>query len=707
MNIKELKKRKREGILILFLIPLIGFLIYIEGRLFSLDFEVSSSSILFFILVNINIILLLLLVFLVFRNLVKLIAERKRGIIGSKIRTKLVLIFVSFSLLPTIIIFGIAVKFVFSAFNYWFDKRIEQAITKALEVGHFYYQQTTENILNYAKFLEKEILKEGNFDFDTEEIRKKLEEYDLNLFQLYDSEQKSIFILLRNPLQGNFDFKTEIEQMLKENKPLTLIKSLPQGELVYGIIPLFLENRQIGTLVIGKCLPLSLVNKLETVRKSLGDYKQLALVVAPLKISLLTIFSIVTLLLFFIATWVGFHLAKAITTPIQALVAATQKVAQGNLDVRVETKAKDEIGMLVSSFNTMMDDLKAAYLEIERRHKYTETILKNIKTGVISTDASGRITTVNLAAEAILGIKTDKIIGKNFEELTVRFPELGEIIEAIINREKERIEKQIRLKIKDQVLTLLISATLLRDKEGRPLGIVFVFDDITQLEKMQRMAAWREVARRIAHEIKNPLTPIQLSAQRLRRRYAERLGEESIFNECTRMIVKQVEEIKRMVNEFSNFARLPEVTPTLNDLTEVIEEAISVYRTAHPHIVFKFEKINKLPVFLFDREQMKRALLNLLDNAVASIKDRGQIDIVTFYDAGLKMVKIEIKDTGEGIPSELKNRLFEPYFSTKKTGTGLGLTIVHTIISDHHGFIRVRDNEPKGTVFVIELPVRR
>ena len=707
MNIKELKKRKREGILILFLIPLIGFLIYIEGRLFSLDFEVSSSSILFFILVNINIILLLLLVFLVFRNLVKLIAERKRGIIGSKIRTKLVLIFVSFSLLPTIIIFGIAVKFVFSAFNYWFDKRIEQAITKALEVGHFYYQQTTENILDYAKFLEKEILKEGNFDFDTEEIRKKLEEYDLNLFQLYDSEQKSIFILLRNPLQGNFDFKTEIEQMLKENKPLTLIKSLPQGELVYGIIPLFLENRQIGTLVIGKCLPLSLVNKLETVRKSLGDYKQLALVVAPLKISLLTIFSIVTLLLFFIATWVGFHLAKAITTPIQALVAATQKVAQGNLDVRVETKAKDEIGMLVSSFNTMMDDLKAAYLEIERRHKYTETILKNIKTGVISTDASGRITTVNLAAEAILGIKTDEIIGKNFEELTVRFPELGEIIEAIINREKERIEKQIRLKIKDQVLTLLISATLLRDKEDRPLGIVFVFDDITQLEKMQRMAAWREVARRIAHEIKNPLTPIQLSAQRLRRRYAERLGEESIFNECTRMIVKQVEEIKRMVNEFSNFARLPEVTPTLNDLTEVIEEAISVYRTAHPHIVFKFEKINKLPVFLFDREQMKRALLNLLDNAVASIKDRGQIDIITFYDAGLKMVKIEIKDTGEGIPSELKNRLFEPYFSTKKTGTGLGLTIVHTIISDHHGFIRVRDNEPKGTVFVIELPVRR
>ena len=707
MNIKELKKRKREGILILFLIPLIGFLIYIEGRLFSLDFEVSSSSILFFILVNINIILLLLLVFLVFRNLVKLIAERKRGIIGSKIRTKLVLIFVSFSLLPTIIIFGIAVKFVFSAFNYWFDKRIEQAITKALEVGHFYYQQTTENILDYAKFLEKEILKEGNFDFDTEEIRKKLEEYDLNLFQLYDSEQKSIFILLRNPLQGNFDFKTEIEQMLKENKPLTLIKSLPQGELVYGIIPLFFENRQIGTLVIGKCLPLSLVNKLETVRKSLGDYKQLALVVAPLKISLLTIFSIVTLLLFFIATWVGFHLAKAITTPIQALVAATQKVAQGNLDVRVETKAKDEIGMLVSSFNTMMDDLKAAYLEIERRHKYTETILKNIKTGVISTDASGRITTVNLAAEAILGIKTDEIIGKNFEELTVRFPELGEIIEAIINREKERIEKQIRLKIKDQVLTLLISATLLRDKEDRPLGIVFVFDDITQLEKMQRMAAWREVARRIAHEIKNPLTPIQLSAQRLRRRYAERLGEESIFNECTRMIVKQVEEIKRMVNEFSNFARLPEVTPTLNDLTEVIEEAISVYRTAHPHIVFKFEKINKLPIFLFDREQMKRALLNLLDNAVASIKDRGQIDIVTFYDAGLKMVKIEIKDTGEGIPSELKNRLFEPYFSTKKTGTGLGLTIVHTIISDHHGFIRVRDNEPKGTVFVIELPVRR
>jgi two-component system nitrogen regulation sensor histidine kinase NtrY len=247
---------------------------------------------------------------------------------------------------------------------------------------------------------------------------------------------------------------------------------------------------------------------------------------------------------------------------------------------------------------------------------------------------------------------------------------------------------------------------VLKDKKGQLLGHVFVFEDITELEKMQRMAAWREVARRIAHEIKNPLTPIQLSAQRLRRRYLEKIKDEGVFDECTQMIIKQVEELKHMVNEFSQFARLPAINPTPNDLAVVIEEAVSIYKNAHPQIEFSFKIINSPPVFAFDQEQIKRALINLLDNAVGSIEKEGKVEVVLSYDESLKIVRIEIKDTGKGIPPGLKPYLFEPYFSTKKTGTGLGLTIVHRIISDHQGFIRVKDNQPQGTIFIIELPVR-
>jgi len=712
MELKEKKKRKRETLLIFILIPIIGFLIYIESKSFNPDFQLRiTNTFLFFILANLNIILLILFVFLVTRNFVKLIAERKRGIVGSRIRTKLVLLFVGLSLLPTMVLFGVAAKFVFSSFNYWFNIKVEQAINQTLEIGHIYYKQASDDLIHYSKLFQRGFINNGELVFDNvslSKLRPKLKEYNLDLLQVYNYKLQPLVSLTRKPVEQNLDLKNDLAEPLKTREPVALVKSLPYGDLAYTITPLE-KGRLWGFLVVGRLIPPHLVKKLEAIRKNSEDYKQLFLFVNPLKWSLFIIFSVITLLVIFVATWVGFRIAKVITIPIQALAGATQEVAKGNLDVNVDVEASDEVKMLVDSFNKMVTDLRMAYgrlqeqkLEIERRHRYTKTILENIRTGVISTSASGYIITVNPAVEEILGVKAGNLVGRPFQDLAEIFPEFKEFSQII----SEKLEKQIKLKINGKLLTLVVSTTLLKDKQGQPLGAVFVFEDITQLEKIQRMAAWREVARRIAHEIKNPLTPIQLSAQRLRRRYLNQFQGESVFDECTQMIVKQVEGLKKMVNEFSNLARLPEVNLTLNNLAEVIEEALAVYRSAHLHITFELNQITSVPMFLFDREQIKRALLNLLDNAVASIEDQGKIEVAISHDPAFKIVRIEVKDTGQGIPDELKPRLFEPYFSTKRSGTGLGLTIVHTIISDHQGFIRVKDNYPQGSIFAIELPLR-
>ena len=337
-----------------------------------------------------------------------------------------------------------------------------------------------------------------------------------------------------------------------------------------------------------------------------------------------------------------------------------------------------------------------------------EIVLKNVAAGVISIDEKGMITTINTSAEQMLGIKGEAVLEKKFSEVLAKeyVEQIEELLSELKSSQKDSIEKQLTVNLRGKSLSLLINLTTLKDEEGKSLGVVAVFDDLTQLIKAQRMAAWREVARRIAHEIKNPLTPIQLSAQRLRKRYLEKLQQDgAVFDECTRTIVKQVEELKGMVNEFSNFARMPASQPTPNHLNEIIQETLVLFQEAHKEVRFEFIP-HDLPVFNIDRDQMKRVMINLIKNSLAAIERDGEIRIETSYDPKLQMVRLEVSDDGCGIPDEDKGKLFEPYYSTKKSGTGLGLTIVNAIIADHNGYIRVRDNEPKGTTFLIELPVR-
>jgi two-component system nitrogen regulation sensor histidine kinase NtrY len=331
-----------------------------------------------------------------------------------------------------------------------------------------------------------------------------------------------------------------------------------------------------------------------------------------------------------------------------------------------------------------------------------------VAAGVISIDDKEMITTINTSAEQMLGVRGESVSEKPISEVLA--PEYVTQIEGLLRElhssQKDSIEKQVTLHLKDKSQTFLINLTTLKDEEGKSMGVVAVFDDLTQMIKAQRVAAWREVARRIAHEIKNPLTPIQLSAQRLRKRYLEKLREDgAVFDECTRTIVTQVGELKNMVNEFSNFARLPASNPTPNHLNEIVKETLILFQDARKDVRFEFVP-QDLPVFNIDREQMKRVLINLIKNSLAAVGREGEIRIRTSYDPKLQIVRLEVSDNGHGIPDDDKGKLFEPYYSTKKSGTGLGLTIVNTIIADHNGYIRIRDNIPKGTTFLIELPAR-
>jgi two-component system nitrogen regulation sensor histidine kinase NtrY len=371
-------------------------------------------------------------------------------------------------------------------------------------------------------------------------------------------------------------------------------------------------------------------------------------------------------------------------------------------------KAADEIGMLVQSFNQMTGDLQVSRSELEQRKKYMEIVLKNVAAGVISIDEKGKVSTINTSAEQMLEIKGEAVLEKDFSEVLPReyVGQVERLLDELKSSRKDSIERQVIVNLEGKSLSLLINLTTLKDEEGKSLGVVAVFDDLTQLIKAQRMAAWREVARRIAHEIKNPLTPIQLSAQRLRKRYLEKLQPDgAVFDECTRTIVKQVEELKGMVNEFSNFARMPASQPTPNHLNEIIEETLALFQGFQKQVRFEFNP-DDLPVLNVDRDQMKRVMINLIKNSLAAMENGGRIRIQTSYNPQLQTVRLEVSDDGCGIPDEDKERLFEPYFSTKKTGTGLGLAIVNAIISDHRGYIRVRDNKPRGTTFLIELPVR-
>jgi two-component system nitrogen regulation sensor histidine kinase NtrY len=736
VKIEDLKRRRRERLIICIVLPTIVVLTYLGTKVHDLGLELPvADSILIFSLININVILLLFLLYLTMRNLVKLFFERKRKVMGSGLRAKLVFAFVILSLLPTIIIFFVSVQFISLSIEHYFNLQVEQSLQKSLEVGQDYYKGIVDEALAFGNTLSSVITHEGYMLVSKSDelqafIEEKRKEYNLAAIQVFSSnlDPRAAAYDTRVDLKPfkNLDIEV-LRKSFKDSTDITDTQTSSHGDLVRGIVPIFSRTEtkaQVGAILIARVIPGVVLNRLETVTKGLEGYRQLKMLKRPIKLSHLITLSIVTLLVIFSAVWFGFYLSKGITVPIEELARATERIASGDYSFRIDLEPKDEIGVLVNSFNRMTRDLREGKRKLDlvnrdlirsnkesgQRRLYMETILESVAAGVISADSRGVISTMNKSAEKMLNISAKEIIGQDYRDLLG--PKYRSIISSFVADKnlfsRGSMQREINITIKGRSLRLLVSLNVLRDDQDNYLGLVAVFEDLTELEKAQRMAAWREVARRIAHEVKNPLTPIQLSAQRLRRKYGRLLTKEdgAAFDECTRLIIENVEELKVLVDEFSNFARMPAPKPVPDNIRQIIQDAILLYKDVHKNITFKFIDKDDIPVFKLDREQIRRAMINLLDNAVAAIPGKGRISIKLFYDKALRIVGIEVADTGTGISDEDKGRLFEPYFSTKKSGTGLGLAIVSRIISDHNGSIRVEDNKPRGTKFLIELPVR-
>ncbi|MFC1533822.1 PAS domain-containing sensor histidine kinase [Thermodesulfobacteriota bacterium] len=732
---QDLKRQRKERIIIACLIVVVLLLSYLGTKVFDLGLDLPiSNSILVFALININVILLLLLLFLTMRNLVKLLFERKKKIMGARLRTKLVLAFISLSLLPTIILFFVSVQFISTSIEYWYNLPIERSLKNSLEVGQDYYDQITNDVISFGNNLSTlmtyhgyTLIKKNN---ELEKfINEKRKEYRLASIKVFSSKLDQRTISQDESIDLS-PFNDPDEKVLRESfekgTDIKNIQSSTHGDLISVIVPVFsrTESKAVkGLIVLGRFVPEFFVNRIDGISRGLEEYKQFKTLKRPIKISHMITLSIVTLLIIFASVWFGFFLSKGITVPIQGLAEGTERIASGDYDFFIDLEAPDEIGVLVNSFNRMTFDLKnskkqleeaneelvKSNIEIERRRLYMEIILANVAAGVFSADMNGKILTVNKSAEEMLNIKAEDIIGKNYKEVMGQEQVKGidDLLEDKSLLRKGFIQKQINLSVGNNNLTLLVSINMLRDDQGRYSGLVAVFDDLSEIEKAQRAAAWREVARRIAHEVKNPLTPIQLSAQRLKKRYGQKVGKEDgkVFEECTNMIINQAEGLKRLVNEFSSYARMPTSNPVPDNISQIIKEAVSLFQETQNNVKVIFNDSAGVPIFRVDKEQMKRVMINLLDNAIAAIDDTGEVIIDLSYDGTDEIVKVEVADNGKGIPANYKMRLFEPYFSTKEHGTGLGLAIVNTIINDHNGVINVQDNEPRGTRFIIELPV--
>lgn len=732
--LKDKTKRKREIVIILAVLLSIVVLTLLQASITASERELpTTKNILIYGLININITLLLLLIFLVVRNVVKLLFERRRGILGAKLRTRLVVAFVGLSIVPSILLFWVSAEFITATIESWFSSQVEYSLEKSLEVAQVYYKNSSDNATYYAKQIsraitENKLLNEPNLEELETFIKQKQVEYNLGVVEVFSSTLEELVKAMNPqvPVKEFIGSESELVQKGLDGKELTKIQPAGSGDLIRGVVPIYStwnKNDVVGTLVVNYYVPKSLVSKMMTISSAFEEYKQQELLKNPIKTANLMILAIVTLLIIFSATWFGFYLSKGLTDPIQKLAVGIDRVAQGDLDFTIDSVADDEMGRLVSAFNKMTNDLKASKIQIERttndlqktnlelehRRRYIEIILKNVAAGVMSIDDRGRLTIINKSAESMLKINLDESLYKTYNEVFSgqQMEAIRGLIQDVITSGRGTFEQQIKLSFPDSVMELLVSGSVLEDEQGKYLGLLLVFEDLTHLQKAQRAAAWREVARRIAHEIKNPLTPIQLSAQRLRKRYMNRFaGDGKIFDECTKVIINQTEEIKNLVNEFFNFARMPATNPLPNNLNKVVRESVSLFKESQKNISFKLTEKDAIPTFDLDKDQMKRAIVNILDNAVDAIEGKGTIAIETSYDKTLHIARIEIADTGCGISQEEKSKLFEPYFSTKKSGTGLGLPIVNTIISDHNGYIRVRENYPKGTRFIIELPVK-
>jgi two-component system nitrogen regulation sensor histidine kinase NtrY len=665
--------------------------------------------------------LALILFFVLGRNLVKLYLERRRKVPGAHFKTKLVIFFTALSFIPALLLFFFASDLINRNIAQWFQLDLANLIEDTRSVAEEHYNSTSDLTLHFAQQLSREIRRQNLAQPERRPqlealVRSKLEEYRLDEIGLYlDEEELFSFINPNLPFQDYRELQTEAIRRAQLGETVTDIRPMGTGQFIRRGVSFNVPGRGNLLLTTGKFLTQNAAQKIGTILSTSDRYRtrKTQQVLGKTLYTYTLIF--VTLIIVFIATWIGFHLAKGITVPIEKLAQATKEVSRGNLDVKIEDPASDEIGSLIESFNQMTSDLRAGQgavaqktAEAAARQRYIETVLNTITTGVIALDARGVVTTVNPAGREMLSLAGRDVVGRPYSEVLShgRYAELRETIDVALKSRARLNDRVIALASDGPTTTLALTVTPHRLDGKEFSGLIVALDNLTQLIKAQKIAAWKEVAQRVAHEIKNPLTPIQLSAERILRnlRKGEGGGGE-VVEEGARVIIREAQAIKSLVDEFSDFARLPKINRQPADLHEIIRQVAAMFGGIFAEVQIDLALDETVPQpLLLDQEQVKRVFINLFDNAIEAMDKKGRLSVRSTYDPVLRQVRVEVSDSGPGIPDDDREKLFLPHFSTKKKGAGLGLSIVNQIIKEHDGTVSVQNIPAGGAQFTIELP---
>ena len=687
--------------------------------------------------------MLIALAFVLARNIVKLVVERRRGLPFSRFRAKLVLALLGLTIVPSVLVLLVGGQLIRNSTARWFADPVEKVMSSAKDIAVGYYDERKADVVRHADRIARELPLDALRSGEVAQIRRAIEgdvrEGRVALVEVYRVQpggDPQAVVAVESPALARLKIRGPADRLASRiasgSSDVTGIDPVEGGELLRaGVLVKDAAGNPLGVIIVSHLLSGALSQNSRRITEAYEGYTQLLVMRPALEGVYLSIFLMMTLMILISATWIGMYLAKRITRPIQLLAAGAREIGAGRLDHRIEPETRDEFGSLVEAFNAMAGELAASqrklersrldlehkHVEVEERRQYIETVLERIATGVVSIGPEGQIETLNTAAVRLLGVPSEAVgqqAATVFEREDLR--PLWQIIQRARDGAAEPPAQEIALARDGREVHLAAAATLLPASDGSPAGTVLVFDDVTPLIRTQRVAAWRDVARRLAHEIKNPLTPIQLSAERLRRQFASAPpNARALIDECTSTIVTEVDSLKALVDEFAQFARMPAPKATPTDLNVVLAETMSLYAGLFKEITLKSRLAEGVPLVRIDPEQIRRVVINLVDNAVEALGGAAagprpdgrtpEIEIGTQHEPVNGVVRLTIADNGPGIQPEDRDKLFMPYYSTKRRGSGLGLAIVRRIIAEHGGAIDVAANVPSGTIFNIELPV--
>ncbi len=675
------------------------------------------------LLLNIDLVLVLALATLVARKLVQIWAERRRGTAGAKLHTRMVLLFSLVAVTPAIIVAVFSALFLHFGIQGWFSDRIRTAVEESMVIAEAYLKEHQELIRADVLATANDLQRLGvNFATDRERINRILTaQADARGLPEAVIIDGSGAVLAQSDYSFSYDpvlspIPQEVYDRARNNDVVLILGNTDNRIRAMTHLDSFID----GYLLVGRFVDPNVLERIDKARKAVTAYENLEGERSGIVITFVMIFVLIAVVLLLAAVTLGLMVATRLVEPISQLIIGAEKVSDGDLTFRVPLAGQeDELEALTRAFNRMTSQLDTQRTELvaanrlnDERRRFTEAILGGVTAGVIGLDAECHINLPNRSASDLMGIDLDGAIGQSICEVIPEFSVLFEDLSKEGDRSKSR---QIEIRRDGLNLMLLARVTIERAEDRSIFGYVVTFDDVTELQTAQRMAAWADVARRIAHEIKNPLTPIQLSAERLKRRYLKEIQSDTeVFKTCTDTIIRQVGDIGRMVDEFSSFARMPSPKMKSEKIVDLVKGAVFLQKQAYTKIIYDFDaKAGREIEVSCDARQVNQCLTNTLKNAAEAIEGRegdvtelpqGRIEISVTRSDENQRIYVTVSDNGKGLPVENRERLTEPYVTTRSKGTGLGLAIVKKIMEDHGGELILADGVESGATITLAFP---